>query len=176
MILGRSIIGTAVGLASAISPLYIAEIAPAARRGQLVTVQALFITGGQVVAYLLGWVVQGRWRWAVGAGALPAIAQALLLPGMPESPRWLVQKGRTDQARDVLAGLGQSPTETQAVLQSIEGEVREQSAYTDNKGLKRSFAELIRVPGNRRALVIACMLQGLQQLCGFVSLFAAPNT
>lgn len=86
MILGRSIIGLAVGSASFVTPLYISEIAPAQWRGRLVTVSSLFITGGQVVAYLIGWAfsqVNGGWRWMVGLGAVPAILQLLALLFMP---------------------------------------------------------------------------------------------
>lgn len=86
MILGRSVIGLAVGSASFVTPLYISEIAPAQWRGRLVTVSSLFITGGQVVAYLIGWAfsqVNGGWRWMVGLGAVPAILQLLALLFMP---------------------------------------------------------------------------------------------
>lgn len=86
MILGRSVIGLAVGSASFVTPLYISEIAPAQWRGRLVTVSSLFITGGQVVAYLVGWAfsrVDGGWRWMVGLGAVPAVLQLLALLFMP---------------------------------------------------------------------------------------------
>lgn len=169
MVAGRSVVGAAVGLASAITPLYIGEISPAEKRGQLVTVQSLFITGGQVVAYLVGWAVQGKWRWAVGVGALPAILQALLIMGMQESPRWLVMKGREEEAKKVLESLGESSRKTDRLIKSIREEVLEEDALSGKKGLKQSLYELLTVPRNRRALTIACMLQGLQQLCGFVS-------
>lgn len=172
MIAGRSIVGAAVGLASAISPLYIAEISPAEMRGQLVTVQSLFITGGQVVAYLVGWAVQGKWRWAVGAGALPALLQAVLLIGMEESPRWLVQKGRDEDARKVLERLGGSSKDTNTLIESIRDEVNEEGGAAGKGGLKYSLGQLLHVPGYRRALIIACMLQGFQQLCGFNSVSA----
>lgn len=169
MIVGRSIVGAAVGLASAISPLYISEISPAEMRGRLVTVQSLFITGGQVVAYLIGWTVNGRWRWAVGAGALPALLQVFLILRMQESPRWLVQKGRVEEARRVLKGLVSDEGEVDVLVSAIREELCEDEAATGKEGLKRSLGRLLFVPGNRRALVIACMLQGLQQLCGFNS-------
>ncbi|KAF1355159.1 general substrate transporter [Delphinella strobiligena] len=170
MVAGRSVVGVAVGLASAITPLYIGEISPAEKRGQLVTVQSLFITGGQVVAYLVGWAVQGKWRWAVGVGALPALLQALLIMGMQESPRWLVMKGREEEAKKVLESLGESSRKTDRLIKSIRAEVLEEDALSGKKGLKQSLYALLTVPRNRRALTIACMLQGLQQLCGFNSL------
>lgn len=170
MVVGRSIVGAAVGLASAIAPLFIGECAPKDARGRLVTVQSLFITGGQVVAYLVGWGVQGRWRWAVGLGAVPALLQAALLVPMDESPRWLVQRGREEQATRVLERLGGDRQEAERLVQSIREEVLEEDAIVSKKGLAYSLGELVRVPGNRRALTIACMLQGLQQCCGFNSL------
>ena len=167
MVLGRSIIGAAIGAASGVVPLFIAEVAPAEQRGRLVTVQSLFITGGQVIAYLVGWAVQGQWRITVAVGAVPALVQGVLLCFMPESPRWLVMKGQDVEARLVLVRLGQD----EAVLESIRDEVaKEKGLSKDEDGWKTSLRSLLRVPGHRRALTIACMLQAIQQLCGFVSL------
>jgi SP family myo-inositol transporter-like MFS transporter 13 len=183
MVLGRSIVGLAVGAASFVTPLYIAELAPRTARGRLVTVNQLFITGGQVVAYLIGWAFAGKgagWRWMVGLGAAPAIAQAVLMFGMPETPRWLLQREQRERARTVLAkvyGQGQD-TVVRSTLKNIEDEIREERASrkavgTDDSkaaGISETLKELLRVGGNRRALTIACLLQGAQQLCGFNSL------
>jgi SP family myo-inositol transporter-like MFS transporter 13 len=164
MVLGRSVVGAAVGAASAVVPLYIAEIAPADRRGQLVSVQSLFITGGQVVAYVAGWAVMGRWRWSVGFGSVPALIQAALLVGMPESPRWLVLKGRDDEAAAVFARLGHDDCDH--IVAQVKHEVKEEQLSASGS----MFNELITVPANRRALTIAAGLQALQQLSGFNSL------
>ncbi|CAD0089167.1 unnamed protein product [Aureobasidium vineae] len=164
MVLGRSVVGAAVGAASAVVPLYIAEIAPSDRRGQFVSVQSLFITGGQVVAYVAGWAVMGRWRWAVGFGSVPALIQAALLIGMPESPRWLVLKGRDDEAAAVFARLGHDDCEH--IVTQVKHEVKEEQLSASGS----MFRELINVPANRRALTIAAGLQALQQLSGFNSL------
>ncbi|KIW05222.1 hypothetical protein, variant 1 [Verruconis gallopava] len=183
MVLGRSVVGLAVGAASFVTPLYIAELAPRTARGRLVTVNQLFITGGQVVAYLIGWAFAGvgsGWRWMVGLGATPAVVQAVLMLAMPETPRWLVQRGRADRAAAVLGkvyGRG-SERVVQGIMKSIEDEIREERATrkavgTDDgrpAGLVETFGELLHVGGNRRALTIACLLQGAQQLCGFNSL------
>ena len=164
MVLGRGVVGLAIGAASGVVPVYIGEIAPARSRGRMVTVQALLITGGQVVAYVVGAAVMGRWRVAVGIGALPALVQAVLLLGLPESPRWLVLRGRDDEARRVLARLGEN-------VEGVLGRIREEVKEEEISRSKSLWREMFLVPGHRRALTIACMLQGLQQLCGFVSLY-----
>jgi len=176
MIFGRGIVGLAVGSASFVVPLYISELAPASFRGRLVTVQALFITGGQVVAYVVGWLFSntpGGWRWMVGLGMVPAVVQFVMLYGLPESPRWLVKAGKKEAARKVLLKVygGKGSDEARVhklvnrVLRSVENEVYEEeeaasqgTASGSRKGgwarIKDSFTLLVNVGGNRRALVI----------------------
>ncbi|EJT45067.1 hypothetical protein A1Q1_06559 [Trichosporon asahii var. asahii CBS 2479] len=103
MVAGRVVVGLGVGLASATAPLYIGELAPRALRGRLVTVNVLTCTGGQVVAYGIGAMLQnhkGGWRWMVGLGALPAIVQILWLKFLPESPQ-RPRTGDFDSATDL---------------------------------------------------------------------------
>lgn len=187
MVVGRSVVGAAVGSASFVTPLYIAELAPASFRGRLITMNIVFVTLGQVVAYLVGWAFteygskDTGWRWVVGLGAAPAGLQGLLVLLMPETPRWLVRAGQNDEARRVVrkvAGAGaRAYAAADLVLRDIEAEVREedqaqQARRRVSKGevsLLDGWNELLSVRRNRRALIIACMLQGLQQLCGFVS-------
>ncbi|CAF9942297.1 MAG: hypothetical protein ALECFALPRED_009648 [Alectoria fallacina] len=185
-IVGRSIVGFAVGASSLVVPLYISELSPAAFRGKLVTLSILFITTGQVVAYVIGFALSTRrngWRWMVGLGAAPAVLQFGLMLMLPESPRWLVKDGRSRQARTVFrkvyAGKDHAVEE---VLHAIKTEIAEEEATSKDGSTSVSgtglhlkftraqnrFAELFRIGGNRRALTIACLLQGLQQLCGFV--------
>ncbi|PNS20035.1 Myo-inositol transporter 1 [Sphaceloma murrayae] len=160
MVLGRSVIGLAVGGASSTVPMYISEIAPAEKRGRLVTVQSLFITGGQVVAYLVGWGTGDKWRVAVGLGAVPALVQAVLMGRLVESPRFLVMKGRAGEAEEVLRGMGVGD------VGGVMGRVGEEVRAMKLSG-RSAVRELWGRMGNRRALGIACLLQGLQQLCGF---------
>ncbi|KAG9246772.1 general substrate transporter [Calycina marina] len=194
MVLGRATIGLAVGAGSFVVPLYIAELAPAPFRGRLVTLNILFVTIGQVVAYVIGWIFvqfgdeHTGWRWIVGLGAVPAIVQALVMTFMPETPRWLVMSGRRDEARVILnkvygTGSYLRPM-VDGVLKGIEKEVQEEEEAKRGRirGQKKNGAptwlsdaqdtweELLGIGGNRRALNIACLLQGLQQLCGFNSL------
>ncbi|KAF7887531.1 hypothetical protein EAF00_009825 [Botryotinia globosa] len=195
MILGRSIVGLAVGAGSFVAPLYISELAPTMWRGRLVVLNVLFITLGQVVAYIVGWAfvewgsLETGWRWMVGLGAVPAAVQILVMLFMPETPRWLIQVGRVDEGRSVLSRVFGKGIEMQKVvdevLKGIEREVREEDEAKRLREMARktkgsedswisdatdSWEELIGIGGNRRALTIACLLQGLQQLCGFNSL------
>ncbi|XWW96946.1 hypothetical protein V2A60_004926 [Cordyceps javanica] len=197
MVVGRCVIGAGVGAASFVVPLYIAEVAPAAHRGRLVTANVMLITAGQVVAYVVGWLLATRappetgWRWMVGLGAVPAAAQAALVAFMPETPRWLVKAGRSAAARRVIlltqggAGAGAGPDadagnreHVDVTIEDIEVEIR---AEREARRLRRTrqsklpdwlggWEELLKVGQNRRALAIACLLQGLQQLSGFNSL------
>lgn len=183
MVAGRAAVGAAVGLSSCATPLYIAELAPAELRGRLVTIQSLFITGGQVVAYVVGWVLArfpGGWRWMVGLGALPAILLVGLLTIMYETPRWLVKNGKRDRARTVLqrlyGGLNENDRErtVHGVLFDIEAEIAAEAklnvAANGSAEVRSTLKNLVTYPPHRRALIIACMLQALQQFCGFNSL------
>ncbi|KAE8146252.1 general substrate transporter [Aspergillus avenaceus] len=186
MIAGRSVVGLAVGSASLVTPLYISELAPSGNRGRLVTILSLFITGGQVVAYIVGWLfssVGGGWRWIVGLGILPAIFQLAVLVPLPETPRWLVQAGFETTAMDVLGKVYKSHPDSdyivKHVLRDIQQEVTEEhdrvvhcfEPQTNGQQLISNVfqraRDLIYMGGNRRALIIATMLQCYQQLCGF---------
>ena len=140
-----------------------------------------------MVAYVIGWLLsmqEDGWRWMVGLGATPAILQFGLLILLPETPRWLVKVGKTETARKVLEkvyGAG-SDFIVQEVLRGISKEVQEEEVIgyhnqssDSRKGavvwlarLQDGWTELFSTGATRRALTIACMLQALQQLCGFV--------
>ncbi|MCJ1386949.1 hypothetical protein MMC17_010078 [Xylographa soralifera] len=190
MIFGRSVVGLAVGGASLVVPLYISELSPPAFRGRLVTLSILFITVGQMAAYVVGWklssIVYG-WRWMVGLGSVPAIIQSGLFLLLPETPRWLMKVGHLDKARKVLRkvyGAG-STAVVEKLLRSIDNEILEEEESLSvfraqslpvkldvnwSEKLRDNWRQLFQNGGNRRALTIACLLQGLQQLCGFNSL------
>ncbi|KAH1493816.1 hypothetical protein LV164_007548 [Aspergillus fumigatus] len=190
MVLGRSVVGLAVGAASLVTPLYISELAPSHARGRLVTILCLFITGGQVVAYIVGWLfstITSGWRWIVGLGTLPAVLQFVIVVALPETPRWLVQAGLEAEALHVLSKVYQGQSDNhqiaKQVVRSIQLEVAEEQEEMDRikpsvdatripwlRKVAQRAQDLFLVGGNRRALIIATMLQGLQQLCGFNSL------
>ncbi|KAL2819930.1 general substrate transporter [Aspergillus cavernicola] len=189
MIIGRSIVGLAVGGASLVTPLYISELAPSHARGRLVTILSLFITGGQVVAYIAGWLFSslgGGWRWMVGLGMLPAVFQlVIIIFALPETPRWLVQAGRDEMAFQVLSKVYQEHPDSDEMVEQVLGDIVREVAEEGGElgqntpsesgmpwvdGVKRRGRDLFGIGGNRRALTIAVMLQALQQLCGFNSL------
>lgn len=128
-ILYRILGGVGVGIASMLSPLYIAEIAPPARRGRLVTYQQIAIVGGMTVVYFVNWAIAAQgddawvlstgWRYMLLSGVVPALLFLLLLLLAPETPRWLVMKGRIEEAREVLARITDAQ-EAQHVMQDIQ--------------------------------------------------------
>src|SRR5947208_577318 len=105
LIIGRLWLGLAVGAASMIVPLYIGEIAPPHARGAIVTFNQLAITVGIFVGYLVDFGFSGvdaGWRWMLGLAAVPGAILFVALLLVPEPPRWLVSKGRLEEARRVV--------------------------------------------------------------------------
>ncbi|MBN2506675.1 MAG: sugar porter family MFS transporter [Verrucomicrobia bacterium] len=161
----RMVAGVGVGIASMASPLYIAEIAPAAVRGRMVSVNQFAIISGMLVIYFVNyaiaragdpaWRVSQAWRWMFASGIVPALLFLGLLLLAPESPRWLIQQGRRDQARRVLERVGGArfaAAESEAILVTLARE----------SGLLRRLFE----PGLRRPLAIGVALAVLQQVTG----------
>jgi sugar porter (SP) family MFS transporter len=104
--------GLAIGGSSVLAPVYISEVSAAARRGRLVAMFQFNIVAGILLAYCSNWLLAVAfpadiaWRAKLGVAALPALFFALMLPGIPESPRWLAAKGRAAAARDAADRLG----------------------------------------------------------------------
>ncbi|KAK9357989.1 general substrate transporter [Lipomyces starkeyi] len=180
MIGGRFIMGWGVGIASLIAPLYISEMAPSRFRGRLVILNVLAITGGQVIAYAIGaglQSLQNGWRLLVGLGIIPAVAQMIMFIYMPETPRYLVRRGQIEKARNVVRWIYSSrnlEVDEEVVVKKVKLlEIYNNDQHPEWSGYNRfkySLKQLYFVPGHFRALVIACGLQGIQQLCGFNSL------
>jgi sugar porter (SP) family MFS transporter len=122
VLVARAIGGFAIGGSSVIGPMYIAEIAPAAKRGRLVGMFQFCIVSGILVAYLSNYLIsqQGfgdnEWRWKLGVAGIPAVLFLAALFTIPESPRWLARRGRVQEARTVLAAIGDP---------NVEGELRD---------------------------------------------------
>ena len=168
MVCARIILGLAVGAASALTPAYLAELAPKERRGSLSTLFQLMVTFGILLAYAsnLGFLNHNLfgirdWRWMLGSALVPA---ALLLLGgllLPESPRYLVNKGDTRNAFKVLTLIRKDVDQTQV---QIELDEIKAVAAQDTKGGVR---ELFRIA--RPALVAAIGIMLFQQLVGINS-------
>ena len=121
----RFLLGLSVGTASFVAPMYISEVAPPRLRGGLVSFNQLAVTTGILLAYLVNRAftgVPGDWRWMLGVAVIPGAALAIGMLTVPHTPRWLVQHGRRDEARDVLARLrsGDDDADVDAELADIE--------------------------------------------------------
>lgn len=127
-LLARFIGGLGIGAASMLSPLYISEIAPSRNRGRLVSLYQLAIVVGINLIYFVNlviasfgdeaWNVNVGWRYMLGSGTIPAVLFLVLLFIVPESPRWLVKKGKDDDALDTLEKVN-GKTEGKNVLHEI---------------------------------------------------------
>ncbi len=130
LVIFRFIGGLAIGGSSVLGPMYIAEISPAKWRGRLVGLFQFNVVFGILLAYLSNYVLgtmgfgAAEWRWKLGVTALPAAFFFLMLFGIPRSPRWLVKKGRIDEARDVLRLIGEENYEQELkdIVESIDAE------------------------------------------------------
>lgn len=126
----RIVGGLAIGGSSVIGPMYIAEISPALRRGRLVGMFQLNVVIGILLAYLSNYLVSlggfgsAEWRWKLGVAALPAAVFFLALFGIPQSPRWLVAVGNSNEAREVLRRIGEPDPdrELQEIAESLHRE------------------------------------------------------
>jgi MFS transporter, SP family, xylose:H+ symportor len=109
-IFARFVAGIGVGMASMLSPLYIAEVAPAKTRGRMVSINQLTIVVGILITNLVNYSLRNNgvdaWRWMVGFGAIPSGIFLLGVTWLPESPRWLLKEGKDAKAETVLTKIG----------------------------------------------------------------------
>lgn len=131
VIVFRFVGGLGIGASSVVAPMYIAEISPPQWRGRLVGLFQINIVVGILLAYLSNFAVgqwlagPAEWRWKLASPALPALLFALLLIGIPQSPRWLVAVGRREEARTILERLGRpADAELREIAAAIEEERR----------------------------------------------------
>ena len=155
----RLLAGMAVGAAVLIAPMYIAEIAPAHKRGMLVTLNQLAIVSGILVGFVVNYelavLVHGNWRLMFFLGALPAVVLCVTMLRIPESPRWLLQQGQRERACAVLKRISPG-TDVEATLDEIGKAIREESG---------TYRELFGA-ALRRPLALAVMLAIIQQVTG----------
>jgi len=162
--------GLAVGGASVVSPMYIAEIAPARYRGRLVAVVQFNIVFGILLAFFSNYVIArtiggDAWRWMFGVQAAPSALFFLLVFFISDSPRWLVARGRIDEARRALRSLGSDD--------GVENEVREiqESLEPTQPGGEDRFFQW----SHRRPILLAVAIALFNQLSGINAvLYYAP--
>jgi MFS family permease len=158
--------GLAVGAAILIAPVYIAEIAPASRRGGLVSLNQLMIVIGISASFFSNYFLLGvgehNWRWMLGVQAVPAALYFILLWLVPESPRWLLMKGREPEALDVLSrvtGGQQAQENLQQIRQSL-------ASKSVSRGLRGLFDRRIRF-----IMLVAFGIAFFQQITGINAIF-----
>ncbi len=173
--------GVAIGMASALSPIYIAEIAPADRRGKLVCLNQLTIVLGILAAQIVNWLIAGPieptatvldlkdswngqigWRRMFEAGVVPAAVFLFGLLFIPESPRWLASKGQWQRAQEVLAALGGSAYAKQVIF-DLQKDLVSESSEPRSMSLRQPFV--------LRILMVGVALAVLQQWCGINVIF-----
>jgi sugar porter (SP) family MFS transporter len=154
----RIVGGLGVGLASVTSPMYIAEISPARLRGRLVTINQLAIAVGALTSIIVSYFLSasGNWRGMFAYELVPVLLFFIGLSFVPESPRWLFEKKRIEEARQVLRKIYRSSAGVEQELQMMHQAEHEEAG---------TFAELLR-PGIRTALLIAAGLAIFQQMTG----------
>jgi SP family sugar porter-like MFS transporter len=173
--------GFAIGLASGISPMYIAEISPAHLRGRLVSLNQLAIVFGILLAQLVNWLIarpvppgvtaheiliswngQWGWRWMFAVTAIPSVFFLIATFLIPESPRWLASKGRHRQAMRVLERLG-----GRSYAQQVMNDLASVSQTQPQRSIWRELSS----PGMAKVLFLGVVLAVLQQWCGINVIF-----
>src|SRR5271154_1323177 len=174
--------GVAIGLASSLSPMYIAEIAPAQIRGKLVAINQLTVVVGILLAQYINWFLvrdlpqgatddfirnswfgQQGWRWMFGLTAAPALLFFIGMFFVPESPRWLAKNGKRGLARGILTKIG-GKNYADAPVTEI------QSTLTGEEIQRVRFADLLE-PKMRKVISLGVVLAVFQQWCGINVIF-----
>jgi SP family galactose:H+ symporter-like MFS transporter len=168
LIAARIVSGIGIGIASFISPMYIAEVVPAKVRGSLVAVNMLAITTGIVVAYLVDYAFSGMhgWRYMFGLAAIPAVALVIGMWRLPDSPRWLISKSKVEPAKKILQRL-RTEADVGPEITDIQESMKKQGA----SGIKGLFEPSLRMP-----MIVGLGLAVFQQLTGINTvIYYAPT-
>jgi SP family xylose:H+ symportor-like MFS transporter len=169
-LLTRFSAGIGVGMASILSPMYIAEIAPPSMRGRMVAVNQLTIVTGILVTNLVNYFLKDlgneAWRWMFGMGAVPSSLFFCGVAALPESPRWLMRSGKKDQAVRVLDSIG-GKAYVAVTLPTLERARQEQTKIKYTSVFEKAV---------RPAVVMGIILAAFQQLSGINVVFNFTTT
>ncbi|HVC08319.1 MAG TPA: sugar porter family MFS transporter [Elusimicrobiota bacterium] len=169
LIAGRIVVGVGIGLACSAVPVYISEISPAPARGWMVSLIQLAITLGILGSYLVdyGFSSAGGWRWMLGLAFIPGLLLGLGMIFMPETPRWLMERGREEDARKVLKKIRGDA--------NIEAEIEDIGQTLLLAKERGRWADLL-APSVRPALVIGLGIAFFQQVTGINTvIYYAPT-
>jgi SP family galactose:H+ symporter-like MFS transporter len=169
LVAARIILGLAIGVATFTAPLYLAEVAEEHIRGAMISLYQLMITIGILVAFLsdTAFSYSGNWRWMLGIIAIPGILFLLGLFLLPDSPRWLMMRGRKREATDVLQKLrgdaGHVAREVADIEEQLKTPQRGWHLFLENRNFRRSVG-------------LGVLLQVMQQFTGMnVVMYYAPR-
>jgi MFS transporter, SP family, xylose:H+ symportor len=169
-ILARFAAGIGVGMASMLSPLYIAEIAPAKIRGRMVSINQLTIVLGILITNLVNYSLRNEgveaWRWMVGLGAIPSALFLLGAIWLPESPRWLLKSGHTTKAEKILRKIGGNSYATD-VIASLDDKPKNQIKLNYSSVFEKQVLPVV---------IIGIGLAVFQQFCGINVVFNFATT
>jgi sugar porter (SP) family MFS transporter len=169
-IIMRFAAGIGVGMASMLSPMYIAEVSPPKMRGRNVAINQLTIVLGILITNLVNYGLADKgpdaWRWMFGLGAVPSILFFLGVLWLPESPRWLLKAGRQEQAKKILGKIGSA-----AFVENTISDIATSLHGTVKLSYKAVFAKSV-----RPAVTIGIVLAAFQQLCGINVVFNYTST
>jgi MFS transporter, SP family, major inositol transporter len=169
MVISRFLLGIAVGGASVTVPTFLAEMSPSDRRGRMVTRNELMIVGGQFLAFVFNAILGnlmgdlGVWRYMLSIAAVPAIVLFFGMMKVPESPRWLVSKGRNEEALRVLQKI-RTEEEAKAELKEIE------TALSEEVELEEASFKDLAIPWVRRVVFIGIAIAIVTQATGVNSI------
>jgi len=170
-LIARFVGGIGVGAASVVSPMYTAEISPAEHRGRLVALVQFNIVFGILLAFASNYVLtlafpeDVAWRWMFGVEALPAAVFLALLATVRESPRWLIDRGRDDEAREILHIL--EADDVDARVDEIQGALAREERREDVRLLQRAYLTPV---------LLALAIAAFNQLSGINAvLYYAPD-
>jgi len=182
LVFARMMAGLGVGASLIIAPMYIAELSPPEKRGKMVSFNQLNIVIGISVAFFTNYLIvhlsksdaawidtlkisEYNWRWMLGIEFFPAVLYFFLLLLVPQSPRWLVMKGRYDEALNIMKRLGDEIT-----AEKVINEIKENILFDTASKKKTPIRELF-LPAMRLVLTIGIIVSVLQQITGINSVF-----